>query len=87
MPAAWAKPGMTTALNGIATPFGALTLTLNVSDDGKEATLNVKPLSDASCSRIVVHLNQWTGEATDKVLEIDPAKENNLAISLHGNPA
>ncbi len=85
MPAAWAKPGMTTALNGAATPFGALTMTLRVSGDGKEAALHVQPLGDASCSRIVVHLDQWTGETTGKVLELEPGKENNLTVPLHGN--
>jgi hypothetical protein len=82
MPAVWAKPGMTTALKGAATPFGPLTFTLNVSDDGKQAILNVKPLSDASCTKIVVHLDQWTGETTDEVLELDPRQENSQIISL-----
>jgi hypothetical protein len=82
MPGAWAKAGMTTALKGAATPFGPLTFTLNVSGDGKQAALNVKPLSDASCTKIVVHLDRWTGETTDRVLELDPRRESNQIISL-----
>jgi len=83
LPAAWAKSGMTTALNGTATPFGPLTLSLSVSSDGKEAALSVKPLNDPSCARIVVHLDRWTGETTGKTLELDPKKENTLTIPLH----
>jgi hypothetical protein len=60
-------------------------MTLRVSGDGKEAALHVQPLGDTSCSRIVVHLDQWTGETTGKVRELEPGKENNLTVPLHGN--
>ena len=53
MPAEWLGPGMVTKLNGIATPFGPLHLTVQV--DGKTAMLEVKPLA-ANCKSIVVHL-------------------------------
>jgi hypothetical protein len=82
MPASWAKPGMTTALKGIATPFGKLTVALTVSEDGKEASLQVQPLSDVSCSKIVVHLNGWTGENTDRTLELDPRQETSIVIPM-----
>ncbi len=82
MPAAWAKPGMITALNGAATPFGPLSFTLSISEDGKEAALNVKAMSDASCAKIVVHLNPWTGARADKTLELDPKQESNLVIPI-----
>jgi hypothetical protein len=55
MPAEWLAPGMVTRLNGIATPFGPLHLTVQVSSDGKSAMLEVKPLA-ASCRAIVAHL-------------------------------
>ncbi len=38
MPAKWLGPGMVTRLNGIATPFGPLYLTVQVQKDGKTAT-------------------------------------------------
>ena len=55
MPAEWLQPGMTTRLNGIATPFGPLHMTVQAASDGKSATLEVKPLA-ANCKEIVVHL-------------------------------
>ena len=55
MPANGWAPGMVTRLNGIATPFGPLHLTVQVHDDGKTATLKVEPLA-ANCKSIVVHL-------------------------------
>ncbi len=55
MPVQWLGPGMITKLNGIATPFGPLDLTAQVSKDGRTATLDVKPLA-ANCKAVVVHL-------------------------------
>jgi hypothetical protein len=55
MPAEWFGPGMVTKLNGIATPFGPLYLTVQVRKDGKTAMLEVKPLA-ANCNAIIVHL-------------------------------
>lgn len=87
MPAAWAKPGMTTAMKGAATPFGPLTFTLSISDDGKQAALNVQPMSDASCAKIVVHVNPWTDAGAEKTLELDPKQETHLLIPITGSGA
>jgi hypothetical protein len=54
-PRAWAGPGMLTRLNGVATPFGPLNLTVQAATDGHSATLEVQPLA-ANCKAIVVHL-------------------------------
>jgi hypothetical protein len=55
MPGQWLGAGMVTRLNGIATPFGPLYLTVQVSKDGRAATLDVQPLA-ANCKAIFVHL-------------------------------
>jgi hypothetical protein len=55
MPPEWLGPGMVTRLNGIATPFGPLYLTVEVQPDGKTAALEVKPLA-ANCKAIIIHL-------------------------------
>ena len=68
LPKEWIQAGMVTRLNGVATPFGKLYLTLKVGDSGKTARLKVKKLPANSPERIVVHLNQWTSGASDKVL-------------------
>ncbi len=54
-PREWAGPGMVTRLNGVATPFGPLDMTVQVDKDGRTATVEVKPLT-ANCRHIVVHL-------------------------------
>ena len=59
LPKQWTKPGMVTQLNKIVTPFGPLTCSLRVGDDGTKATLQVEPLSDPTCEKIVVHLSNW----------------------------
>jgi hypothetical protein len=68
LPKEWVRAGMVTKLNGVATPFGKLYLTLKVDDSGKTARLKVEKLPANSLERIVVHLDQWTSEASDKVL-------------------
>jgi len=55
MPAQWLGAGMTTRLNGVATPFGPLHLIVQVSQDGRTGTLEVQPLA-ANCKSVVVHL-------------------------------
>jgi hypothetical protein len=55
MPSQWLGAGMTTRLSGVATPFGPLHLTVQVSKDGRTAKLDLQPLA-ANCKSVVVHL-------------------------------
>jgi len=73
---------MVTKLNGIATPFGALTMELKISDDGRSAKLRVEPLSDSSCKNIIVHLNGWTKDVGEKVIRLNPRKHNEFTIPI-----
>jgi len=68
LPKEWVQAGMVTKLNGVATPFGKLYLTLKVDDSGNTARLKVEKLHANSLERIVVHLDQWTSGTIDKVL-------------------
>jgi hypothetical protein len=86
MPSGWAKPGMVTRLNGIATPFGKLTLELKVAHDGKTARLRVEPLG-ASCRKIVVHLSGWAADRKSALMELDPTRRNRCTILLSANSA
>jgi hypothetical protein len=58
MPAEWLKPGMTTRLNRVMTPFGPLTLEVAVDTRGN-AVLTVKPLA-SNCKAVIVHLPDGT---------------------------
>ena len=44
LPPQWTRPGMVTRLDGIATPFGPLTCSLRVSEDGKSAALKCRAI-------------------------------------------
>jgi hypothetical protein len=82
LPAEWTKAGMVTKLNGIATPFGSLSMSLNIAADGKSAKLDVQPLSDPSCKNIVVHLEGWTQQTDKKEIRLDPRKHNEISIPI-----
>jgi hypothetical protein len=82
LPPQWTRPGMTTKLSGIATPFGKLTLRLKISDDGKTANLRVAPLSDPSCRKVVVHLSGWASPDDNAVVELRPGAETTRDIPL-----
>jgi hypothetical protein len=77
IPAEWLKPKSITRLTGVATPFGALTMSLVVAHNGRTAHLHIEPLSDRSCTEIVVH-NPTGGSPTI----LNPRRANDLVLSL-----
>lgn len=82
LPNQWTKPGMVTQLNKVVTPFGPLTCLLRVSDDGTKATLQVEPLSDPACEKIVVHLGHWAAKDSNAVMALDPRKSQKVEIPI-----
>ena len=74
-PREWARAGMITRLNGVATPFGPLHLTLKVDGAGKTATLEFKPVAD-NCKVVVVHLPDGTTK------QLPPTKNGKLTFPL-----
>jgi len=73
---------MVTRLNGVATPFGPLTLELKIAADGHAAHLRIEPLADFSCTKIAVHLTGWASEKSGAVKELSMAKRNEWATGL-----
>jgi hypothetical protein len=82
LPKQWTGPGMVTRLDKIVTPFGPLTCSLRVSDDGAKATLKVEPLSDPTCKRIVVHLSPWATATAHATMVLDPKKGTDVVIPI-----
>jgi len=82
LPVEWTRPGMVTRLDGAVTPFGPLTAIVQISDDGTSAKLNVKPLSDASCEKIVVHLGHWASSDEQATMVLDPKKSHEVTITI-----
>jgi hypothetical protein len=78
LPAAWTGPGMTTRLNGVATPFGPLNMVLQIDRAGNMATLKVKPLS-GSCNAVIVHLPAGGTQ------QISPAKGGTITFPVSRN--
>ena len=82
LPVEWTKSGMVTKLDGIATPFGKLTLELKTSADGKTAKLHIEPLADDSCRKIIVHLSGWASANKTATIKLNPNKPVDRAIPL-----
>lgn len=78
----WTQPGSRSALTRIATPFGPLTMSLEVAADGASAKLHVEPLSDSSCSKVVVHVAGWTGTKDRPSIELNPRERHDQVISI-----
>jgi hypothetical protein len=66
---------MSTRLNGIATPFGALDMRLQVDRSGETATLEVKPLA-ANCKAVVVH------QPDGNIGRMDPQRGGRLKFKI-----
>lgn len=75
LPPEWTSPGMVTQLEGIATPFGPLHLTLKVDGDGKAGVLEVQPLG-ANCKAIIVH------RPTGGTERIEPTRGGRITVLL-----
>jgi hypothetical protein len=82
LPAQWTRAGMTTRLSGVATPFGPLTMALTIASDGKMADLQVEPLSDPSCNRLIVHLAPWASSDANAVLQLNPRQSHRQRIAI-----
>jgi hypothetical protein len=83
-PPEWRQAGMTTSLKDIATPFGKLSLIVQVNASGTEARLTVDALSETSCEGVYVHLGDWgtVNGAADSCLKLNPKKDNTVTIKL-----
>jgi hypothetical protein len=71
LPAEWARPGMTTRLKGVLTPFGPLTLEVQVAESGQIARVKLARLTGPTPARIVLHLDGLTGKAGTVELPTD----------------
>lgn len=82
LPRQWAQAGMETRLQGIATPFGKLSFALKIAADGNSARLQVSPLSDNTCQKLVVHLGGWASNKKDAAIELTPGKRNDITVPV-----
>jgi len=62
MPAKWAGPGAVTRVRDIATEFGPVSFEFRVARDGASGTLKLTPPQRTPPTRIVLHLDHWSGQ-------------------------
>ncbi len=74
LPAAWIKPGATLRLKDVVTEFGPLTFELKVARNGRAAELRLEPPRRNPPTRIVLHLDTWSGRTGTLELPMDKAK-------------
>ena len=77
LPPEWTRAGMVTRLDGVATPFGPLHVSLAVNAKGNAATLTLEPLPGKDLERVVVHLEGWTKD-------LDGGRRHVMEIPLAG---
>jgi hypothetical protein len=70
LPARWAAPGCVTRLHEIATEFGPVSLEFSVSKNGSSATLKLTPPRRTPPERIVLHLDNWSGQSGTEALSV-----------------
>ena len=81
LPKEWLLPGMVTRINGISTPFGELSFILRVDGQGNKAALELEPLTDLSCDKIVVHTDSF-GHHIDEIIQLDPLRKSNISVKI-----
>jgi len=78
---------MVTRLDKVVTPFGPLTCSLRVNDDGSKAALRVEPVERSACEKIVVHLSPWATTAANATMTLDPKKTQEVVIPIAAKDA
>lgn len=80
LPPTWLKPGAELRIDKALTRFGEVSLTLQVAEDGKMATLDVVPPARTPAAKVVVHGMHWLAEGSNLELSVD--KPTRLKLKL-----
>ena len=62
VPAKWARPGAVTSVREIATEFGPISFEFRVARNGASGILKLTPPQRTPPTRIVLHLDHWSGQ-------------------------
>ena len=81
LPPTWLKPGAELKIDKALTRFGEVSLTLQVAEDGKTATLDVVPPARTPAAKVVVHGMHWLAEGSNLELSVD--KPTRLKLKLN----
>ncbi|MBI4658822.1 MAG: hypothetical protein HY735_08265 [Verrucomicrobia bacterium] len=81
-PARWAQPGAVTRMRDVLTEFGPLSFNFTVAKDGGNGLLKVTPPKRHPPSRIVLHLDGWTGQGGTMELPAHRRSSHRIQIKV-----
>jgi hypothetical protein len=81
MPAKWARPGAVTRVRDIATEFGPVSLEFRMAKDGASGVLKLTPPQRTPPTRIVLHLDNWSGQTG--TMELPTRGGSRTEIKMH----
>jgi hypothetical protein len=80
VPAKWARPGAITRVREIATEFGPISFEFRVARNGASGILKLTPPQRTPPSRIVLHLDDWSGQTGTLDLPVRGASRNEVRL-------
>jgi len=79
----WTRPGAVTRMREALTEFGPLSFEFRVAKDGRSAELKLTPPKRNPPSRVVLHLDRWSGRSG--TIELPVGKTSSQRIQLQSN--
>ena len=81
VPAKWARPGAITSVRDIATEFGPISFEFRVARNGASGTLKLTPPQRTPPTRIVLHLDHWSGQTGTLDLPVQAPSRTKVNLS------
>ena len=81
VPAKWVQPGAVIKVRDIATEFGPVSFEFRVARDGASGVLNLTPPQRTPPTRIVLHLDHWSGETGTRDLLVRGGSRSEVKLS------
>jgi hypothetical protein len=80
VPAKWARPGAVTTVRDIATEFGPISFEFRVARNGASGILKLTPPQRTPPTRIVLHLDHWSGQTDTVDLPVRGVSRNEVKL-------
>jgi hypothetical protein len=79
-PAKWAAPGAVTSMKDVLTEFGPISFEFKVAKDGKSANLHLSPPKRIPPTKIIWHLDNWSGQKGTLELPVKGSVVRNIKL-------
>ncbi|MGA7700420.1 MAG: hypothetical protein WCB27_12475 [Thermoguttaceae bacterium] len=80
LPSQWTQPGMVTRIKDVLTEFGPISLALDIASDGKQASLKMDLKQRIRPTKVVLHLDGWSGRSGTIELPADGHVERTIEL-------